>query len=150
MKPTTIIITILATLATSYGQDPAPATPSKNSPQAETGPATLDANYSITISGDLEDSKSGDVILSGNGPKFHVSLSEPRKTIDIVVSQKDANYSVSYSIGTLLPKYSGNNVQYETSEIIGTFNATLGKPFTVLQAGDKILSIQLDKTNAKK
>jgi hypothetical protein len=109
MKPKTIIITILATLATSYGQAPAPAINPQSSPQAETGPATLDANYSITISGGLGDSKSGDVILSGNGPRFHATLPEPRQTIEILVSQKDGVYTVVYSIGAQLPIYSGNH-----------------------------------------
>jgi len=150
MKPTTTIIALLATLATSYGQDPALANPPKSSPQAETAPATLDANYSITISGGLGDSKSGDVILSGNGPRFHATLPEPRRTIEIILSQKDAVYTVVYSISAQLPINSGNNVQYVDTGITGTYYASLGQPFTVLQVGDKTLSIQIDKTKAKK
>ena len=150
MKPTTIIITILATLATSYGQIPAPANNPQSAPQAEAGPVTLDANYSITISGSLGDSKTGDIILSGNGPRFHATLPDPIRTIEIIVSQKDAKYGVVYTIGDRLPISSGNNIQYVDSVIMGTYYATLGQPFTVLQAGEKMISIQIDKTKAKK
>ena len=150
MKPTTIIITILATLATSYGQIPAPANNPQSAPQAEAGPVTLDANYSITISGGLGDSKPGDVILSGNGPRFSATLPDPRRTIEIIVSQKDAIYTIVYTMSAQLPISSGNMVQYVDSGISGTYYATLGQPFTVLQVGDKLLSIQIDKTKAKK
>jgi hypothetical protein len=94
----------------------------------------LDANYSVTISGGFGDSKTGDIILSGNGPDFRVELLG--LTIRIVVSLKDAEYSVYYTIN-------------DSCFITGTYYATLGEPFTVLQAGDKMISITIDKTKQK-
>lgn len=160
MKPKSILLAILTTLATTYGQLPPnaprqpqfpPTAPRQTSPQpTENTPATLDANFSIKISGGLGDSKPTDVILSGNGPQFEVSLIEPVRHISIIVNQKDSIYTVGYRIGAMLPVTSGNNIQYSDSVITGTYYATLGQPFNVLQVGDKTLSIQIDKTKANK
>lgn len=152
MKQKTIL-TILAAFTTAYGHLlAAPSTPQppphpKTDP---TAPTTLDGNYSITILDGLDDAKSDDIILSGNGPRFQTSFSDPTRNFDIFVTQKDAFYILNYTI-SIVHIISCNGMKSGVvTNLSGSYCATLGQPFSVLQVGDKTLSIQIDKTKPKK
>jgi len=155
MKTKTIIITILATLATTYGQDAQPSrrsvvVPSVSPTENNQDPVTLDANYSVTVKGGFGDSKPLDVTLSGNGPKFTASLAGPIRNIEIIVKQKEACFTIQYSIVDQVPITTGTNTSYVSTAITGTYYAALGQQFPVLQVGDKTLSIQIDKIKTNK
>jgi len=59
--------------------------------------------------------------------------------------------TVVYSIGAQIAVKTGESaVQYQDASVTGSFLATLGQPFPVLQIGDSKLTIQVDKITEKK
>ena len=158
MKTSALLVALLATLVSSQGEDAAPP-----SQQVVTAPAVrrriasvpqldptdaprLDSNFTVKVRGGLGPSKPLDVTLSGNGPKFTVSLAEPRGSIGIAIEEKDGVFSVSYNIGVqFMVQDSPNTSSYRDSSVNGSFVAKLGEPFPILKGGDHSLSIEIDR-----
>lgn len=154
MKTAAVLITILATLATSHAQEPA-ASPRRittksseptGQPVAGTSQPAPDANYTLTISGSVGDSQAFNTTLGGTGPRFTANLINPTRKIEILVTQKEGVFEMTYAIVAQLPITNGSNTQYCDTSVTGTFLATPGQPFPVLKEGDKTLSIEIDKT----
>ena len=157
MKTTALLIALLAMLVSSQAQDtPPPAQPPPARRVVTTLPplpatiAPLDSNYTVKVQGGMGSSKSLDVTLSGNGPRFMTTLAEPRGNIMLEIGEKDGAFFVTYNIFVQFPVQENNNISYRDTNVIGSFLAKLDEPFPILKVGDQSLTIELEKTKGKK
>jgi hypothetical protein len=150
MKTLVLLIAILASIATGFGQNPPQkrvAVSNRPSIDSPAGDNNLGENYSVKVQGGIGDSKPIDITLSGNGPQFSISLTEPILKMELRIGKKRELLAVSYAITAYIPVPSGNGaMSYPDTVVKGTYYATLGEPFTVLKVGEKTLTFQIDKS----
>lgn len=163
-----IIAILLATTLLATAKEPTPATPrrpaipssetasphtvpSPSGPKLEEQSNALAANYQITIAGSLGKTEPFDVTLRGNSPIFLANLPDPTRSIEVRLLNEKDPLKVVYSIDAVIPVKTGeNSVQYRDVRVRGSFLATLGQAFPILQIGDSKLTIQVDKIAEKK
>jgi hypothetical protein len=120
-------------------------------PQVNQGSSTLSKNFQITIKGSLGQSEGIDVVLRGNSRKFSTALQDPTRKIEIVLQEDEGQITVLYALfARIAVKVSDNNISYQDAETTGSFQATLGEPFRVLEVGDSSLTIQVDPATKTK
>ena len=163
MKTHDIITAILfATTLLVRAQEPTPPEPDASSTNYQSRPRALrraadpsgldalSANYQITIAGSLGKSDPIDVTLRGSSSKFDAILEKPSRRIEIVLRKDGETVNVLYSLGARIQTTVGNNVSYNDTNVTGSFIATLGEPFPILEVGDAKLTIQVDKISEKR
>lgn len=151
-----IIAILLATTLLATAQEPVPSThrravvPSGGT-ESEGESRALTTNYQITIAGSLGKTDPIDVTLSGSSRVFSATLQNPIRKIEVKLINEKDSLTVIYSIGAQIAVKTGENTfQYQDTSVTGSFLATLGQPFPVLQIGDSKLTIQVDKVSEKK
>ncbi len=117
----------------------------------ETAPTGLTRNYVIAIAGSLGKSDPVDVTLRGSSSKFSANLENPNRRVEVVLREDGETVNVAYLIGAQIPIKTGDSsVAYQDVSVTGSFLATLGEPFPILEAGDSKLTIQVDQLPSKK
>ena len=154
MKTHTLII--CAIFATALGSQGEPQRPrvveaargtdkSQQSQQSE-----LSRNYTVTVKGSMGTSDPFDVILRGSSKRFSTDLVDPIRTIEIILREGDEGITVTYSIGARIAIKTGeNSSEFRDTRVTGSFLATVGDPFSVLEVGDSSLTIQIDPVTPK-
>jgi hypothetical protein len=150
-----IIAILLATTLLATAQEPVPPTPRRVFPsvgnESEGEPSALGTNYQIIIAGSLGKTDPIDVTLRGSSRVFSATLQNPIRRIEVKLMNEKDSLTVVYSIGAQIAVKTGESaVQYQDASVTGSFLATLGQPFPVLQIGDSKLTIQVDKITEKK
>jgi hypothetical protein len=164
-----IIAILLATTLLATAQEPVPSTPrrivvvpSPSTPrrivdapsggaEAAGQPNALATNYQIIIAGSLGKTDPVDVTLRGSSLVFSATLQNPIRRIEVKLMNEKDSLTVVYSIGAQIAINTGENAaQYQDASVTGSFLATLGQPFPILQIGDSKLTIQVDKIAEKK
>lgn len=121
------------------------------SPPARTRRADQDSplsqNYMVTVAGSMGEKDAMHVVLCGNSRNFMADLAESSTHVKVTLTEQDDKLLVAYTISSRIEvNMSNGNVQYRDGSVTGSFIATLGKPFTVLQVGKNGLAISVDKS----
>ena len=151
MKTLTLII--CAVLATELASQAEPQRPrvvegprsSDNTQQSE-----LSRNYTVTVKGSIGTSDPFDVILRGSSSRFSAELVNPSRAIEIILREGEEAITVTYTIlARIAVKTGENSTEYKDTRISGSFLATLGKSFPVLEVGGSSLTVQIDQVVQK-
>lgn len=145
---------VLATASLLHAQEPVQRT-FRRSPVAENADMTqnqrLSRNYMVSIAGSLGKSEPMNVILRGSSKRFYATLENPTRTMEIFLDEDGDNVTVFYSLAARIAVKVGDNAtSYQDASTSGSFLATLGEAFPVLEVGDSRLTIQVDPMPAKK